>query len=112
VEIASVRVRAGLLARPEKAEASATGGIAGTITQQGTTTRLSGIQVIVFDDTDSWIDEVSTDSQGEYEVSNLDDGTYFVKTYNYSAYVDELYNNIDCSSGCDVTTGTPIGVTP
>lgn len=55
---------------------------------------------------DSWIDS------GGYTVSGLPTGDYFVSadSYEWEGYADELYDNIFCPSGCDPTTGTPVGV--
>lgn len=59
----------------------------------------------------------STSDDGTFTLLGLAPGTYFVRT-NYSGYypeldefVDELYNDIPCDSGCTVTSGTPITVT-
>jgi hypothetical protein len=38
-------------------------------------------------------------------------GTYYARTSNSLGYLDELYSNISCASGCTVTNGTPISVT-
>ncbi len=37
-------------------------------------------------------------------------GSYLVRTYRASSYVDEVYSDVSCLCGCDVTTGTPIAV--
>jgi hypothetical protein len=38
-------------------------------------------------------------------------GNYFVRTTNYSGFVDELYNNISCpDQSCNPTSGTPVPV--
>lgn len=57
-----------------------------------------------------------TDSSGNYSFSDygypLDPNTYYVKTRDWNGqYVDEVYNNVPCSPGCNVLTGTPVIVT-
>ncbi|MBZ0114981.1 MAG: carboxypeptidase regulatory-like domain-containing protein [Thermoanaerobaculia bacterium] len=50
------------------------------------------------------------DSNGNYTISGLAAGTYFVTTEAYSEYADEIYDDIPCPGACDPTTGTPIVV--
>ncbi len=54
---------------------------------------------------------------GQYEITGLDSGSYFVVADNRSGshrYMGELYDDIPCTGGppdgCDVTTGTPVSV--
>jgi hypothetical protein len=51
-------------------------------------------------------------SAGGYIVAGLPPGTYYARTSagNGVFYQDKLYNGMACSSGCSVTTGTPITV--
>ncbi|MCG6964783.1 MAG: S-layer homology domain-containing protein, partial [Acidobacteria bacterium] len=48
---------------------------------------------------------------GTYSVDGLEPGIYYLKASAFLTYVDELYDNIPCNDGCDVTTGTPVIVT-
>jgi hypothetical protein len=51
-------------------------------------------------------------SAGGYIVAGLPSGTYYARTSAPTGvfYQDKLYNAMPCSSGCSVTTGTPITV--
>jgi hypothetical protein len=53
-----------------------------------------------------------TNTAGGYTVAGLPPGTYFARTSagNGVFYQDKLYNGMPCSSGCSVTSGTPITV--
>ena len=45
-------------------------------------------------------------------ITGLTTGTYYVRSYYATGYVDQIYNGINCLTGCPaVTTGTGIGVT-
>jgi hypothetical protein len=71
----------------------------------------------LYDAAGDWVGYTNTIGNGTFAFLGLAPGTYFVRT-NYSGYypewdefVDELYNDIPCDSGCTVTSGTPITVT-
>ena len=88
------------------------GSITGTVTEQGTSTKLANIEVDIYDSGGTWVTEGSTDSNGDYTTtSGLTTGTYYARTYNSDAYINELYDNMDCTFGCTVTDGTTIAVT-
>jgi hypothetical protein len=96
-----------------RAEAQSTGGISGTVTDAGTTAPLAGVIVYIYDESGSnWVFGM-TDVSGVYTVTGLVAGTYYVRTSNVLGYIDELYDNLPCSSGgsCSVTTGTGVSVT-
>ncbi len=50
-----------------------------------------------------------TQSLGYYESSSLPAGSYFVDTMS-QMHRDELYDNLPCEGGCDVTAGTAVTV--
>jgi hypothetical protein len=54
----------------------------------------------------------ATNTAGGYTVAGLPPGTYYARTTmpNGVFYLDALYHGLPCSSGCSVTTGTPITV--
>jgi len=56
---------------------------------------LSNIWVDVYDSTPEWIDSALTDTQGQYRLSGLHGGSYYVRTYaNGYNYADEWYNDV------------------
>ncbi|MEM1183131.1 MAG: carboxypeptidase regulatory-like domain-containing protein [Acidobacteriota bacterium] len=87
------------------------GVIAGRLTDQATGLPLgSAFGVRLHDQFGVSVDVVRTDGNGGYRFSGLQSGTYFVRT-TVEDYSDELYDNIPCPDGCDVTQGQPINVT-
>ncbi len=91
------------------------GAISGTVTDAVTGEPIPYADVEVWNSAGSLVEWGYGDSSGNYTVTGLAAGTYFVTTdmyyYDY-AYVDELYDNLPCPGGysCDPTTGTPISV--
>ncbi len=87
------------------------GTIAGTVTDQQTGSGLHRIYIVVFDSDGKRITEVGTDTNGMYYYSRaLPPGDYFVRTYNKSGYINEVFDNIVCLGACDVTAGIPISI--
>ena len=87
------------------------GTIAGTVTDQQTGSGLHRIYIVVFDSDGKRISEVGTDTNGMYYYSSaLPPGNYYVRTYNKSGYINEVFDNFVCLGACDVTAGTPISI--
>lgn len=86
------------------------GTISGTVTDADTQMGLEPILVDLFDSDGNWIGNVGTDSSGNYASAGFLAGDYYTATYNWSQYVDELYDGVYCPFGCDATTGTKIVV--
>src|SRR6185312_11776913 len=53
---------------------------------------------------------VTTDAAGKYTTPPLAVGGYFAKAGAVSGYVDEVYRELACITGCDVRLGTKISV--
>lgn len=88
------------------------GSISGTITDSQTQAPLDLVDVTLWDLNGDRVTATTSDPAGNFIFTQLAPGTYFAITDNNSNYIDELYDNIPCPSGCDVTTGTPIVVSP
>lgn len=88
------------------------GSITGTVTEQGTSTKLANIDVNIYDSEGTWVTDGWTDANGDYSSSvGLTTGTYYARTNNSDSYINELYDDLPCAFGCTVTDGTPIAVT-
>lgn len=87
------------------------GGISGRITALPFGSPLYDVGVDVYDTFGFWWGHEHTDLAGNYTIHGLPPGTYVANTHNWQDYVNELYDDLPCGSGCDVTTGTPISVT-
>jgi 5-hydroxyisourate hydrolase-like protein (transthyretin family) len=89
------------------------GRISGTVTDAVTGTPLASVYAYVYNASGSFVSYGYTNSSGMYTTYYaLPTGTYFVVTWNYAGYLDELYNNIPCpASTCSVTGGAGVSVT-
>jgi hypothetical protein len=92
--------------------ALANGGIlSGRVTDDGGIA-VAGVNVQLYDASGNFMRSVSANTDfGTYTFPNLPPGTYFARTVNSSAYIDELFNRAPCTFGCSVTAGQPIAIT-
>src|SRR5581483_6108796 len=124
INIAAVRlrVRRTVLARAGLAAAMlipgyasnawAAGSISGHITESVTHTGIAGAQVQFYDlngNTDFPVATATADGSGNYS-QNLPDGSYGALTQNTQGYINKIWNNIACSSTCDLNSITSIVV--
>jgi hypothetical protein len=89
------------------------GEISGAIAESGTGTLVPGARVSAWTVTGHRLLTVTADWLGVYVLSGLPAGTYFVDATSGAVNgVSHVYRNLVCPSlTCDVTRGTPIGVT-
>lgn len=85
------------------------GSISGAVSDVQTGQPLGGVGIFVTRGSGYFSRYAQTDSSGNYQLSELLPGTYFVKTES-TAYLDQLYQRIPCENNCDVTTGDPVVV--
>ena len=87
------------------------GSISGAVIDAGTGNGLS-VNVQIYTSAGVFAKAAGTNAAGGYTVAGLPPGTYYARTSVFSGlfYQDALYNGMSCSSGCSVTTGTPITV--
>jgi hypothetical protein len=82
--------------------------ISGTVTADGGGA-LEGVKVEVRTEDGGYTDkEAKTDSTGAYTITGLTPGIYKVRTYSYSDYLDEWYDNVPCYSNWSGTAATLI----
>ncbi len=86
------------------------GGISGVVTDAMTGDPVPSIEVNIYNASGSYRGSDYTDAAGTYSVGGLDAGHYCALTGNYADYAAALYDDLACSAGCTVTTGTPIDV--
>ena len=88
------------------------GSISGTITDAVTGAPLADVLAQIFNASGTLVTTTATSASGEYYVSSLPAGTYYVRTSNTLGYLDEVYSNLPCPGGsCTVTAGTGVPVT-
>lgn len=93
-------------------DAFAAGSISGRVTSSTTTLGLQGTVVQFYDlngEADGPTATATTDASGDYTV-NLPPGSYGVLTQDIHGYINEIWNNIPCSSTCNTDALTAIVV--
>ncbi|MFZ5787718.1 MAG: MSCRAMM family protein, partial [Acidobacteriota bacterium] len=70
---------------------------------------LPSVSVRLYNTAGSQVTSTTTDGLGYYQSPNLSNGSYFVVAGS-TTHLDELYDNVPCEGGCDVTTGTAVAV--
>jgi hypothetical protein len=88
-----------------------TGSMSGRITTSYDSSPIENVQVRLYDQSGSYMEDTYTDDSGNYFFTGLDQGAYFVVTNNSDNFIDELYDNISCPYSCNPTDGTPVAVT-
>src|SRR5262245_24613982 len=93
-----------------------TGGISRTITSSPPAGALQGTSVAFYDlsgakgDDDGLVKKVVTDVNGAY-TAQLPAGSYGVITEDTHGYINEIWNNVTCSTTCDTDAITAVTVT-
>lgn len=87
------------------------GSISGTITDASTTSPIPDIEIMIFASSGSFVKSSLSLSDGTFTVGGLPSGSYYVLATHVTTYLDELFDDLPCTFGCVVTTGTPISVT-
>jgi 5-hydroxyisourate hydrolase-like protein (transthyretin family) len=74
------------------------GSISGRVTKDTDGTGIQGVWITIYDTTGQWVQQSQTDSSGNYTVTKLPAGSYYVGTYNDLGYINEYYNNVTTQS--------------
>jgi hypothetical protein len=107
-----VAVLVSLVSTRPVARTAAAGSISGRITSSTNGLGLQGTKVQFFDiNADEFLTAMATtDANGDYSMS-LPAGLYGVMTQDTHGHINEIYDNIKCSSTCDTSNVTLIDVT-
>ncbi len=92
---------------------SSGGMISGTVRDAGTSNGIANVWVEFFDSTSKHVGSALTQQDGTYlsQAFPADTNPYYAKTWNDLGYIDELFQEVSCPFGCDITfDGTPIPV--
>lgn len=83
--------------------------IAGVITDDVSGLPIPGVSVSIVELSGLTVANGTTNSLGEYISGvGLPTGSYYVRTNNSLGYINELYNNISCATGCSLATGATV----
>jgi IPT/TIG domain len=87
------------------------GSIAGIVTDAASGHGIPNVVVAIFDAHGQLVTTTNTDASGAYVTQDgLVSGTYFVRTFNHTGYVDNVHAGQSCAS-CGATGGTSVAVT-
>ena len=92
---------------------SSGGMISGTVRDADTSNGIANVWVEFFDSDGDHVGSALTEMDGTYLSQAFPAGAdpYYAKTWNDQGYIDELFQEISCPFGCDITVdGTPIPV--
>src|SRR5262249_7873328 len=81
--------------------------ISGKVTDSVTNAPLPNVGVRVFDSKENPVSYGLTTQGGVYKAQGLASGKYYVIAEGWK-YLTALYNQLDCSEECHVTSGTPV----
>ncbi len=109
VNVASGATAAGI----DFALAKAPGGLSGTVTNSATSGPISGasVRLVTEQNRNSNVLTRTTDGAGNYLLTGLPSGKYFVQVDAGPGFVPEAYDNVNCLGGCrPAVVGTPVVV--
>ena len=87
------------------------GRVSGQVTDAATGTPLQGVTVAVPDSSGRQVATATSDAGGNYITgAGVSAGTYYARTTNAIGFVDELYNDRPCPTGCPIVGGNTFGV--
>jgi hypothetical protein len=81
--------------------------IAGTVTAGP----FPSITVAAFNTSGTQVRSTVTKADGTYNINGLENGSYYLRTFNAAPYRNQLYNGLPCDGSCNVLDGTEIPVT-
>lgn len=87
---------------------AAGGSISGTVTNAAGGAAINGVSVQVFSSTGGGVGNANTNASGVYTVSGLAPGSYYVRTNQGGAFINEVYNDIPCQQCALTTSGAPL----
>jgi hypothetical protein len=86
--------------------------ISGTVTDAATSDPIAGEEIEIYNSAGNWVTYADVAADGTYTShSGLPAGTFYARTYSYSGYINEVYDNLPCLPICTPTSGTPIVLT-
>ena len=86
------------------------GSISGTVRNSATNLPIPGATVQVYNATAVPVAQIATNPSGNYELANVANGNFFVRTQNALGFVNEVFNNRACGGYCDLLNGNPVNI--
>lgn len=86
------------------------GSISGTVRNSATNLPIPGATVQVYNAAAVPVAQIATNPSGNYELPNVANGNFFVRTQNALGFVNEVYNNRPCGGYCDLLNGNAVTI--
>ena len=83
-------------------------GLTGTATSASDGSPIDNLSISVWNAEGQFVGSDRTDSSGSYALQGLTAGTYRVMGGGVSGFLSQMYDGIDCPSGCDLDLATPL----
>lgn len=84
--------------------------ISGTVRNSATALPIPGATVQVYDANAIPVAQIATNPSGNYELANVPNGNFFVRTQNMLGFVNEVFNNRSCGGYCDILNGDAVTI--
>lgn len=107
----AITVASGATSSGNNLALSAGGSISGTVRNSSTNLPIPGAAVQVYNSAAVPVAQIATNASGNYELNNIADGNFFVRTQNGLGFVNEVYNNRACGGYCDLLNGDAVNIT-
>ncbi len=84
--------------------------ISGTVRNSANNLPIPGATVQVYNSTAVPVAQIATNPSGNYELSNVPNGNFFVRTQNSLGFINEVFNNHACGGYCDILNGDAVTI--
>lgn len=106
----AISVAAGASSTGNNLALAAGGSISGTLRNSSNNLPIPGATVQVYNSAAVPVAQIATNASGNYELNNISDGNFFVRTQNGLGFVNEIYNNRACGGYCDLLNGDAVTI--
>lgn len=89
---------------------SAGGSISGTVRNSANNLPIPGATVQVYNSSAVPVAQIATNPSGNYELANVADGNFFVRTQNSLGFINEVFVNRACGGYCDILNGDAVTI--
>lgn len=106
-----ITVLAGAISSGNNLSLSSGGAISGTVRNSLNNLPISGTAVQVYNASNVPVAQIATNASGNYELNNLANGPYYVRTQNSLGFINEVFQNRACGGYCDMLAGDAVTIT-
>lgn len=106
-----IAVIAGATSSGNNLSLSTGGAISGTVRNSLSNLPIAGTAVQVYNASNVPVAQIATNASGNYELNNLADGPFYVRTQNALGFINEVFQNRACGGYCDMLAGDAVTIT-